>query len=64
MNQTDQKDMFEFWEELPTNVIKILEQYQYGESYEDCQNLVNALNKIGWTCEYGLSAEPFNLRKL
>ena len=26
--------------------------------------MVNDLNSIGYTCEYGLSAEPFGLRKL
>lgn len=53
------------WETLPQNVKDILDKYAECENdYESCANLVNELNAIGWTCEYYLDAEPYDIRRL
>lgn len=56
-------DMFEQYELLPIEVQAILDKYSEKENdYENCSNLVDELEQVGWTCDYGLDAEPFNLR--
>ena len=58
-------DMFEHYEKLPIEVQAILDKYSEMENdYENCGNLVDELELVGWTCEYGLSAEPYDLREL
>jgi hypothetical protein len=57
-------DLFEHLDQLPQNVLDVLNRYSNGESYQDCANLITDLNKIGYTCEYYLDAVPFGLRKL
>ena len=55
-------DMFEHYEKLPIEVQAILDKYSEMENdYENCGNLVDELELVGWTCEYGLSAEPYDL---
>lgn len=60
------EDLFEKdFSELPIEVQEVLSKYTYEDfNYESCANLVDDLNSIGYTCEFGLSAEPFGLRKL
>ena len=60
------EDLFEKdFTELPVEVQEVLSNYVYEDfNYESCANLVDDLNSIGYTCEFGLSAEPFGLRKL
>lgn len=60
------EDLFEKdFSELPIEVQEVLSKYTYEDfNYESCANLVDDLNSIGYTCEYGLDAEPFGLRKL
>lgn len=60
------EDLFEKdFSELPIEVQEVLSNYVYEDfNYESCANLVDDLNNIGYTCEFGLSAEPFGLRKL
>ena len=60
------EDLFEKdFMELPIEVQEVLSKYTYEDfNYESCANLVDDLNSIGYTCEFGLSAEPFGLRKL
>jgi hypothetical protein len=56
-------DMFEQYKLLPIEVQAILDKYSEKENdYENCSNLVDELEQVGWTCDYGLDAEPFNLR--
>jgi hypothetical protein len=60
------EDLFEKdFSELPIEVQEVLSKYTYEDfNYENCGNLVDDLNSIGYTCEYGLDAEPFGLRRL
>jgi hypothetical protein len=58
------KDLFEYPEQQPAKVRKVLWSYGFCHDYEGCQLLVQKLNEVGYTCEYGLDASPYNLTKL
>lgn len=67
--EENERDLFENYDELPQEVKNILEQFLVRETegidgYENCEQLVKELNLIGYTCDYYLQAEPFNLRKI
>lgn len=55
---------FEEFEDLPQNVLDILDQCTGDEDYEDCKRIIKELNEIGWTADFGLSAELFDFKKL
>lgn len=58
-------DLFETPHLLPLEVQNILILFsEMDNTYEDCEKLVKALNEVGYTCEYYLDAEPFNLHKI
>ena len=57
------KDMFECYEELPIEVQAVLDKFSECENdYENCGNLVDELETIGWTFDFYLDAEPYGLR--
>lgn len=56
-------DLFETPELIPKDVLDILATFQ-DNTYEECERVLNKLEQIGYTYEYGLDAEPFNLMKL
>jgi hypothetical protein len=59
------KDLFAFHELLPNEVQILIDKFSLSEgSYKDCQVLVESLNLLGYTCAYGLDAEPYGLTKL
>jgi len=60
------EDLFEKdFSELPIELQEVLSKYTYEDfNYESCADLVDDLNNVGYTCEFGLGAEPFGLRKL
>jgi hypothetical protein len=33
-------------------------------TYKACRRLITELNKLGWTCDYDLSGEPFDLKPI
>jgi hypothetical protein len=57
------KDLFETPVLIPDNVISVINTFE-DNTYEECERIKNELEQIGYTYEYGLDAEPFNLRKL
>jgi hypothetical protein len=58
-------DLFDDYENLPTEVTAILDNFASEPcSYTNCENLITELNKIGYSCEYDLSGELFNLIKI
>lgn len=58
-------DLFEHYETLPDNVKSIINSYENEENdYNTCQRLIDDLEEVGYTCEFGLDAEPFNLQKI
>lgn len=57
--------MFEHYDKLPTEVQLVLDKYfEFDYTYEQCANLVNELEEVGWTCDYYLDAEPYGLRPM
>jgi hypothetical protein len=62
------QDLFEHIESLPTDIKDLLEFYstffEEGMSYQKLGELKDACEKIGYTFDYGLSAEPFNLNRI
>ena len=61
-----QIDYFEHHELLPQEVQDLLVEFGMTNefTYETCKRLVTELNKLGWTCDYDLSGEPFDLKPL
>lgn len=57
------KDLFETPDIIPKDVLDILTTFE-DNTYEECERIKNELEQIGYTFEYGLDAEPFNLKKL
>lgn len=62
-------DLFWKLDLLPIEVQIIIEKYQLidtdiGLNYSDLANMLNELEILGYTFEYGLDAIPFNLQKL
>lgn len=59
------EDLFETPEKLPAEVQHILENFAEREqTYENCQQLEQALKPHRYTFTWGLDAEPFNLRTI
>lgn len=58
-------DLFSTPDALPTSVLAILGKFAKSENdYKDCTLLVEELNSVGYTCEFGLDAVSFNLQKI
>jgi hypothetical protein len=57
------EDLFSTPELLPLEVQAVLQKYENCEfDYTECANLVTDLEEVGYTCDYYLQAEPFDLR--
>ena len=56
-------DLFETTELLPKEVIDILETFE-DNTYDECRRVQDELETIGYTYDYYLDAQPYNLRKL
>lgn len=59
------KCLFEHHEDQPPKLKKLLEKWEdkfiEGINYNELENLKKECEKIGYTFEYGLDAEPYNL---
>lgn len=60
------EDLFYHPDLLPDNVRVVIEKFVEADeyTYESCNDFIDNLYDVGWTCEYGLDACPYNLRKL
>lgn len=63
------KDLFEHYQEQPEPLKAICDKWsdkecKEGLDYNDCKAFLQEVEAIGYTFDYGLDAEPFNLRKL
>lgn len=60
-------DLFEDYDDIPENVQKVLDKHSDAFENEDYKGLEKAkkeLEKIGYTFEYGLDGEAYDLRKI
>jgi len=62
-------DLFEQWEHLPIPVLNLIDEMNtyaenFGFNYEDCRNFNDEFKKLGYAFDYGLDAQPYNLRKV
>lgn len=59
--------LFENYKKQPKKLKTVLKNWSNkiteGLNYNQCKKLLNEVEKIGFTFNYGLSSEPFNLRK-
>ena len=63
------QDLFEVYETLPKKMQQVCEYYwekqaSEGLTYIDCKVFLQKVELLGYTFEYGLDSEPFNLQKL
>lgn len=62
-------DLFEDYENMPENLSVIVEKYaeidEMGEmDYAQTKNFLNEVQAIGYTFDYGLDNQPYDLRKM
>lgn len=53
----------ENWDELPQEVQDILFQCEEYNTYEQCECVISLLESIGWTADFDLSAQIFDIKK-
>ena len=58
------KDLFETPELIPSDIQAILDSFdgQSSNKYKELDRLVNEIELIGYTFDYGMSAQPYGLR--
>jgi hypothetical protein len=58
-------DLFEDYEDQPEEVSEILSKYELEDNdYDILEQLLGELEEVGYTFEYGLDGEPYDLRKI
>jgi hypothetical protein len=63
-------DLFKYYDQMPSELERVCDKYcrileeSEGDLYKICADFLVAVKLIGYTFEYDLSAEPFDLRKL
>ena len=60
-------DLFEDYDEIPPKVQKVLDKHSVAfedGDYRDLEKAVKELEKIGYTFEYGLDGQAYDLRKI
>jgi hypothetical protein len=60
--EENQVDLFEQYEVLPNEVRAIIDTIE--QSYQGLLESKRKLNEIGYSFEFGLDAEPYNLIKI
>jgi len=62
----DDIDLFQHVDRLPKNIKYTIERYTDSDSfsYDDCRAMLEDMENQGYTFEYGLDAEPFNLKRM
>ncbi|HTB32668.1 MAG TPA: hypothetical protein VK808_11610 [Bacteroidia bacterium] len=63
--KTSIKDLFEFPEQWSAELAAILNRYDTDiQSYKECEKLLKELELLGYTFDYGLDGNPYDLRKI
>ena len=59
------KDLFEYPELIPENIQAIMDSADEDKDpYKECERMLEEMNELGYTFEYGLDGVPFGLTKL
>jgi hypothetical protein len=59
------KDLFETPELIPVMVQNVISTFnEDADSYRELSRIVSELEPLGYTFDFYLDAEPFNLRKI
>jgi hypothetical protein len=54
----------EEYDNLPQEVKDILDSFDENkDSYQECDRIIDELEDIGWTADYGLSGEIYDVKK-
>jgi len=62
-NDCKEVDLFKNPELLPEHIKAILDKFNAKDNdYTNCENLLSEMEENGYTFEFGLDAEPYNLR--
>lgn len=64
LKQVNEQDLFDNWEELPKEVLEVLNKYLDDLNYQQCEDMLKEMESVGYTFEYYLDAVPFNLKKI
>lgn len=64
MDAENEIDLFEHYETLPQEVQDVLLKHGEVVGYKGCAKLIADLKPLGYTCDYGLDACPYDLRKI
>lgn len=60
-----QIDLFADPDSIPKNIQDILDTFnQDADRYSECQRILNKIKPLGYSFEYGLDGEPYELIKL
>jgi hypothetical protein len=59
-------NLFEDYKNIPKEVNAIIKKYNYFEdaTYKDLEECLKELETIGYTFDYYLDAQPYDLRKI
>lgn len=58
-------DLFEIYETLPMEVQVVINNFSEKDTtYDNCAKLVEELEAVGYTCDYGLDASPYDLKQI
>lgn len=62
--EPDESDLFETPELLPQRLQIVLSQCSDDMTYAQCEALLRRVERMGYTFDYGLDAQPYNLRPI
>lgn len=61
----NQIDLFENPESIPKNIQDILDTFnQNADRYSECQRILNKITPLGYSFDYGLDGDPYELTKI
>ena len=62
--EPDEVDLFEHPELLPQRLQIVLSKQDSDMTYAQCEALLARVERMGYTFDYGLDAQPYNLRPI
>ena len=65
MAQTQNKKEMEEYDKLPAKIKAILDSHDEDKGlYKEAERILKELNKVGWTCDYGLCGGIYDVKEL